>query len=703
MRELLSLDDIYNKRIFRIPDYQRGFAWTKPQLIDFWEDLVSLSKNRFHYTGVISIKKASDSQIKRWDDEKWLIEQRNFTGFYIVDGQQRMTVISIFLQCLIEEIKSLRENQDKSDDEIYLGTFTLKEIIEKYLVMLQPPQKLVKSYLFGYETDNPSFEYLRHKIYNEPYPGTIQETYYTFNLQNAKDFFKSNIANIVKERGSSILQELFEKLTGSLKFNLYELSDDFDVFVAFETMNNRGKKLSNLELLKNRLIYLTSLYSEEVVIEDDRRKVREEINKSWKEIYFQLGRNKESPLNDDDFLRAHWILCFKYSRKTGYDYVNFLLDDYFNPKKVIENIPLTFDEILDVVEQRESMEYEQEDENDESTEETLITHKVKLSIRDLNKYVKSIKKAARHWYNTNNPKDNNDYTIEEQIWVEKLNRIQIGYFRPLVMAAFYKEDIDTSKRLEMLKAIERFIFLDFRVNRAQSNHRSSVYYNAARQLVDGELSPDNIIESLNRDMAWIFEENGLMKISPFGDYLQRKFISGSSFYGWNGLRYFLFEYEEYLIQSHSVPKVTWNNFIQNKKDMISVEHIYPQTGTKECWVKVFEGQSEEMKARLNNLLGNLLLLSKHINSSLQNECYKNKVDVLTDDSGNVTRNGYASGSYSEQKVVRDFKNWGPEQIIERSMELLAFMEKRWGFSYGDENRKRELLGLPTNKNTESNS
>lgn len=41
-------------------------------------------------------------------------------------------------------------------------------------------------------------------------------------------------------------------------FNLHEIEDDFDVFVAFETMNNRGKKLSNLELLKNRLIYLTT-------------------------------------------------------------------------------------------------------------------------------------------------------------------------------------------------------------------------------------------------------------------------------------------------------------------------------------------------------------------------------------------------------------------------------------------------------------
>lgn len=48
-------------------------------------------------------------------------------------------------------------------------------------------------------------------------------------------------------------------------FNLHEIDDDYDVFVAFETMNNRGKRLTNLELLKNRLIYLTTLYDDDVL------------------------------------------------------------------------------------------------------------------------------------------------------------------------------------------------------------------------------------------------------------------------------------------------------------------------------------------------------------------------------------------------------------------------------------------------------
>ena len=38
MAELLDLSSIFDKKIFRIPDYQRGYAWNERQLEDFWDD-----------------------------------------------------------------------------------------------------------------------------------------------------------------------------------------------------------------------------------------------------------------------------------------------------------------------------------------------------------------------------------------------------------------------------------------------------------------------------------------------------------------------------------------------------------------------------------------------------------------------------------------------------------------------------------------
>lgn len=56
-------------------------------------------------------------------------------------------------------------------------------------------------------------------------------------------------------------------------------------------MNNRGKPLSNLEKLKNRLIYLSTLIDEETSL---KKELRNDINENWKTIYKYLGLKKEN-------------------------------------------------------------------------------------------------------------------------------------------------------------------------------------------------------------------------------------------------------------------------------------------------------------------------------------------------------------------------------------------------------------------------
>lgn len=99
-------------------------------------------------------------------------------------------------------------------------------------------------------------------------------------------------------------------------------------------MNNRGIKLSNLEILKNRLIYLVTVYDDKTLSADSKEGLRKKINNAWKEIYKQLGRKETNPLNDDEYLRNHWIMYFKYSRQKGNDYINFLLKDFFTVRAV---------------------------------------------------------------------------------------------------------------------------------------------------------------------------------------------------------------------------------------------------------------------------------------------------------------------------------------------------------------------------------
>lgn len=326
VNELQSLSVLFQNRLFRIPDYQRGYAWRHEQLVDFWEDLLNLHADRYHYTGLLSLKAINRDEFEAWNGDEWIMEI-GYKPYYIVDGQQRLTTFSILVHEIVVFVKNLPENRDTDDDDILLGDESLKEITERY-IRRRRRRDFITTYLFGYETDNPGADYLRYKIFDEPFGGSVIETYYTKNLKYAKSFFAGNLAAMYEREGIEGIERLYKKLTLRLMFNLHEIEDDYDVFVAFETMNNRGKKLTNLELLKNRLIYLTTLFDDAQIDQADKEQLRRSINEAWKEVYYQLGRNQNTSLSDDDFLRAHWITYFHYSRRAGDDYIRFLLGKF---------------------------------------------------------------------------------------------------------------------------------------------------------------------------------------------------------------------------------------------------------------------------------------------------------------------------------------------------------------------------------------
>jgi len=696
MNELESLKNIFKDRIFKIPDYQRGYAWTTRQLKDFWEDLVNLPSERFHYTGLLSLKKVDKNVWSNWNDERWLIEDRGFKPFHIVDGQQRLTTFVIFIQAISEQLKSIPENKDKKDEEIYLGSFSLKTIKEEYLVIERPPQFIIKTYKFGYEVDNPSFKFLRHKIFLEPNSGTIQETFYTLNLENAKRFFKENLQNYYDKYGLTEIEALFKKVTQNLMFNVYEIGDDFDVFVAFETMNNRGKKLSNLELLKNRLIYLTTLYDDKELKNDERNSLREKINDAWKEVYYQLGRNKQNPLNDDDFLVAHWIMYFQYTREKGDDYIRFLLEQKFTPQNIYAKTEVKLSSLQEFEEIREDEETDQEEVEVNGDEEVIVLRS-KLSPKEIEDYVNSLKAAAVHWYNTHNPVNNSDLTSAESLWIDRLNRIGIIYFRPLVTVSFLNKDIDSKKRIQLFKAIERFIFITFRLSRAFSTYRNSEFYRAARQLRNNELSVDDIVQRLNDRMSYCFytpedSKESYFDYTYFQKFIDKKFKSGGGFYYWNGLRYFLYEYEMDKVRQRGSQKIDWKLFVKSEKDKVSIEHIYPQTPTHKTWKENFKDYKKSQQIYFQGTLGNLLPLSQSINSSLQNDCFDDKKSPKFNDKKEKIRQGYSDGSHSEIEVA-SYDIWNPDNILDRGNKLLEFMEKRWDLKFEDNYAMAELLFL----------
>lgn len=666
--ELQPLSLLFQNRLFRIPDYQRGYAWQQSQLADFWDDLINLQQDRYHYTGLLSLKLLGRKETKDWGSDLWMVN-KGFKACHIVDGQQRLTTFVILLNEIICFVRELDENKGKKDDEIVLGYDTLKDVVAKYIYQSRPPMNQITTYLFGYEVDNPSADYLRYKIFGEPYFGTVNETYYTKNLKFAKSFFRENLTALYENEGIEGINNLYLKLTLKLMFNIHEIDDDYDVFVAFETMNNRGKKLTNLELLKNRLIYLTTLYSDEKFDEMEKSHLRKQINDAWKEVYFQLGRNENVPLSDDDFLRAHWTIYFAYSRRKGDDYIRFLLNK-FSAKNIFEKKTVLMSELPDGY----VMDTDYEEEDDVGDTETETIEVSKLAPTEIADYVNSLKNMAKYWYDTFFPAQSENLTKEEQIWVDKLNRIGIGHFRPLVTVIISRRDFSPEERIESFKAIERFIFICFRLGNFNASFCSSEYYRASRSLNLNEMT----LEDLVSDIVETTDANIEYAIPNFVTKIEKHFSNGGGFYYWKSIRYFLYEYETSLAQKNNIDRIgSWEMFTKTEKDKVSIEHILPQTPSKYYWQNQYRQFTDEEVEMLAGALGNLLPLSQSVNSSLQNDSF---YDKKTTKAG---RRGYENGCHSEIEVAK-YNDWTAENIYTRSKELLEFMENRWEFSFNNE-------------------
>ncbi len=86
--QLLTFSKIFTERLFRIPDYQRGYARTDKQLRAFWNDIQQLEPGRNHYTGVLTLESVPEPVVHQWDDDFCIVDAKSYQLFFIVDGQQ---------------------------------------------------------------------------------------------------------------------------------------------------------------------------------------------------------------------------------------------------------------------------------------------------------------------------------------------------------------------------------------------------------------------------------------------------------------------------------------------------------------------------------------------------------------------------------------------------------------------------------------
>ena len=88
-----AISDLFEpRRVFNIPKYQRAYAWETKQLQDFINDIDNQIIGIDYFFGTI------------------LLQIRDNEGYFkvidIVDGQQRLTTLTIFMRLLLERLSS---------------------------------------------------------------------------------------------------------------------------------------------------------------------------------------------------------------------------------------------------------------------------------------------------------------------------------------------------------------------------------------------------------------------------------------------------------------------------------------------------------------------------------------------------------------------------------------------------------------------
>ncbi|RVY84576.1 DUF262 domain-containing protein [Helicobacter pylori] len=582
--ELLNLDGVIEKGVFEIPSYQRGYAWQDRQLKDFWNDLEHVSKlgDKFHYMHSLTLRETEN--------------ELESSAFEIIDGQQRLATSLILLGLLAK----ITQNKDP-----------------KYsLINLEP--------ILSYKYYGLS-EAFRAITEEEKDLERFQTSFYAKNLIEAYAFFKEKISDTPVRT----LEKMFDALIKKMLFSVVGLNDNrIDPFSSFETINNRGKDLSTLELFKNRLHFVAHKICNGKKLE----KLQNEINDTYTRIYYDLRHFKDDHL--EGFLK-HFV-AYYYGEKG--DFKKRLLEMEFNAhQRYTDNTNF----------------------NDEYEK-----------IDDLLFYL-SYSSKVWHFLHTLDEKSialifDDNRKLEMEITpkmhglldkMRRLNALSDNAFLPLLLSLLTiqlvgrsaNEQPYTTKELEgLLEYLERFGFLIYGVagKNTAKNEWIELAFMSFRAYRYGE--ENIVIEKLPTLEKSFFNRQGNSALELLEEYIHSK-KNTEKWYQWGkALNYLLYEYE-----LHHNPETTLNF----DSSLESIEHILPQNPD--------QGYSAKEKSWAKNphivhALGNLLLIPKNANSSLSNKPFEEK------------RKEYLKGSYSEKEVAKN-ASFGVAQIKERSEKLLDFL------------------------------
>ncbi|AEP29711.1 DUF262 domain-containing protein [Brumicola nitratireducens] len=266
----VSLSDLLSgEKRFEVPLYQRDYSWTQEHWEDLWNDILDISQDfdTKHYMGSLVLQQDQERKYK------------------IIDGQQRITTLSIFVVAVLSILNDLIDQDNEANDNKRRA-----KIIRERFIGDEDPTSLRYSSKLSLNNNNKDI-YERFLIQLDT-PRNLRGINASSKLiLKCKDYFKEKIVTYAQSEltGEYVVDFLTNQVARKLIFIQIEVEDELSAYTVFETLNARGVELSSSDLLKNYLFSLLVSSTDQDIIQ-----------RQWDKICFNV-KSEDLP----DFLRYY--------------------------------------------------------------------------------------------------------------------------------------------------------------------------------------------------------------------------------------------------------------------------------------------------------------------------------------------------------------------------------------------------------------
>jgi uncharacterized protein with ParB-like and HNH nuclease domain len=390
--EIKGIGKLIKENNLKVPIYQRPFAWKDKQVEELLNDIKeSINANEDEYfLGTIVLSKS---------DEESRLE--------IVDGQQRISTIVIFFSAFLKYLEE--EDSRKQIQSEYLSTYNIRE----------------KNFIPKLELSRQDIDYFRRLIIERDECEAKIESHQR--IKNAYEIAFKKISNLLKANNDdqSILHDWRDFIDDKLMIVLITVSSDTNAFTIFETLNDRGLELAQIDLLKN---YLYSKAGHRL----------DEAQNSWIELISKI----ETFLEDESliltYIKHHWSSEHGFIRVKNKELYNNIKEKIRNPTQIITFI--------------NTLKY------------------------DIDLYIAILNHNNSFW---------NDYDNKCKEYIETLNYFGLEQYRPLLLTILKKfNKVEVKKSLKLILA---WIIRNLITGSMGGGSLEQAYANTAKEIFEGTI------------------------------------------------------------------------------------------------------------------------------------------------------------------------------------------------------------------------